>query len=229
MRHSGGFEESEPMTDRAFPLLRLTALAAALALAACNRGGGEENLADVGNDADPALTSALNDQILVDPNLANQSNRNAARAAATPSQAQYPSRQGEPSAAPGASSTASAIAEGPKGCSDAARFDYNMGWAKRLAPNFPVYPGGTVTDAAANNQSGCSTRAVTFTTPDNWQRVLDWYHTRAVRAGYSSEHQLRDGDHVLAGANERDDGAFYLIVTPKPNGSEVALIANNGR
>ena len=32
------------MTDRAFPLLRLTALAAALALAACDRGGGENNL-----------------------------------------------------------------------------------------------------------------------------------------------------------------------------------------
>ena len=209
------------MTDRAFPLL-LSALAATLALAACNRGGGEENLADLGNDADPALTSALNDQILVDPNLANQSNRTAARAPATPSQAQYPTRQGEPGAA-------AAVGEGAKGCADAARFDYNMNWARRLAPNFPIYPGGKVTDAAANNQSGCSTRAVTFTTADNWQRVLDWYHTRAVRAGYSSEHQLRDGDHVLAGANDKDNGAFYLIVTPKPNGSEVALIANNGR
>lgn len=213
------------MTDRAIPLLRLAAFAAALALAACNRGGGEENLADLGNDADPALTSALNDQILVDPNLANQSNQNAARAASTPRQAQYPGRQGDPSGSP----VASAIGEGAKGCSDAARFHYNLGWAKRLAPNFPVYPGGRVTEAAANNQSGCSTRVVTFTTADNWQRVLDWYHTKAVRAGYSSEHQLRDGDHVLAGANERDNGAFYLIVTPKGNGSDVALIANNGR
>jgi hypothetical protein len=40
---------------------------------------------------------------------------------------------------------------------------------------------------------------------------------------------LRDGDHVLAGANAKDNGAFYLIVTPKAKGSEVALIANNGR
>ncbi len=104
-----------------------------------------------------------------------------------------------------------------------------MAWAKRLAPNFPVYPGGRVTEAAANNSSGCSTRVVTFTTADAWQPVLDWYHTQAVRAGYTSEHQLRDGDHVLAGANAKDNGAFYLIVTPKPKGSEVALIANNGR
>jgi hypothetical protein len=219
------------MTDRAFPLLRLTALAAALALAACSRGGGEDNLANLGNDADPAVTSALNDQILVDANLANQSNRNAARPSPTPAAAPYPAPDAASASAAGkgANPAAAAIGGGGKGCSDASRFDYNMAWANRLPANFQVYPGGRVIEAAANNQSGCSTRVVTFATADNWQRVLDWYHTKAVRAGYTSEHQVRDGDHVLAGGNERDKGAFYLIVTPKPKGSEVALIANNGR
>ncbi|HEX8064138.1 MAG TPA: hypothetical protein VF535_13105 [Allosphingosinicella sp.] len=216
------------MTDRAFPLLRLTALGAALALAACNRGGGESNLADLANDADPAVTSALNDQILVDENLATQSNRNAARPSPTPAGAPYPAPDASPSAPQKAGNPPAALA-GAAGCSDARRFDYNMAWASKLAPNFPVYPGGRVTEAAANNQGGCSTRVVTFATADNWQRVLDWYHTRAVRAGYSSEHQVREGDHILAGSNETDKGAFYLIVTPKPQGSEVALIANNGR
>ena len=51
----------------------------------------------------------------------------------------------------------------------------------------------------------------------------------AIRAGYSSEHQLRGDDHILGGANERTGGAFYLIVTPKGQGSDVAIIANNGR
>ena len=216
------------MTDRAFPLLRLTALGAALALAACNRGGGEDNLADLANDADPAVTSALNDQILVDENLVAQSNRNAARPAPTPAGAPYPAPDAAPSA-PGKGANPPAALAGPTGCSDARRFDYNMAWANRLAPNFPVYPGGKVTEAAANNSGGCSTRVVTFATADDWQRVLDWYHTKAVRAGYSSEHQVRDGDHILAGANDKDKGAFYLIVTPRPKGSEVALIANNGR
>ncbi|HEX9946739.1 MAG TPA: hypothetical protein VGA98_04285 [Allosphingosinicella sp.] len=218
------------MTERAFPLLRLTALTAALALAACNPSAGEENLSDLGNDADPAVTSALNDQILVDANLATQSNRNAARPSPTPAGAPYPAPDATP-AAPGKapSAAAAAIDPGGKGCSDARRFEYDLAWANRLAPNFPIYPGGKVTDAAANNQSGCSTRVVTFATADNWQRVLNWYHTKAVGAGYSSEHQVRDGDHILAGGNARDKGAFYLIVTPKPKGSEVALIANNGR
>ncbi|HEX8307053.1 MAG TPA: hypothetical protein VF645_01370 [Allosphingosinicella sp.] len=217
------------MTDRAFPLLRLTALAAALALAACNRSGGENNLADLANDADPAVTSALNDQILVDENLATQSNKNAARPSPTPAGAPYPAPEASPAAPGKAAAGPPAALGGAKGCSDARRFDYNMAWANKLAPNFPVYPGGKVTEAAANNSGGCSTRVVTFATADNWQRVLDWYHTRAVRAGYSSEHQVREGDHILAGSNGGDKGAFYLIVTPKPKGSEVALIANNGR
>ncbi len=216
------------MTDRAFPLLRLTTLAAALALAACNRGGTENNLADLANEADPAVTSALNDQILVDENLAAQSNKNAARPSPTPAGAPYPA-PGASASASGKAGTPPAALAGAKGCSDARRFDYNMAWANRLAPNFPVYPGGKVTEAAANNSGGCSTRVVTFATAEHWQRVLDWYHTKAVRAGYSSEHQVRDGDHILAGSNEADKGAFYLIVTPRPKGSEVALIANNGR
>jgi hypothetical protein len=218
------------MTDRAFPLLRLTALGAALALAACNRGGGEDNLAALGNDADPAVTSALNDQILVDSNLAGQSNRNAARPAPTPAGAPYPAPDSAPAASDGkGANAAAALSEGGKGCSDPSRFEYNAAWANRLPPNFPVYPGGRVTEAAANNRNGCSTRVVTFSTADDWQRVLDWYHTKAVRAGYSSEHQVRDGDHILAGGSEREKGAFYLIVTPKPKGSEVALIASMPR
>jgi hypothetical protein len=216
------------MTDRAFPLLRLTALGAALALAACNRGEGENNLADLANAADPAVTSALNDQILVDENLATQSNKNAARPSPTPAGAPYPAPEASP-AAPGKAAGPPAALAGPKGCSDARRFHYNMAWANKLPQNFPVYPGGKVTEAAANNSGGCSTRVVTFATADHWQRVLDWYHTKAVRAGYTSEHQVREGDHILAGSNEADKGAFYLIVTPKGKGSEAALIANNGR
>ena len=211
------------MRDRAFPMLRLSALAALLALSACNWLRGDDK-ANTANDADPEIADALNDQILVDGNLDNQSNRNGGRTPAAPRNARYPAAD---PAAPGAKGTDAVAAIG-RNCSDAARFDYNMGWAKRLAPAFPVYPGGRVTEAAANNSSGCSTRVVTFASADDWQKILDWYHTQAVRAGYSSEHQLRDGDHVLAGANEKDKGAFYLIVTPKPYGSDGALIANNG-
>ncbi|HEX8623131.1 MAG TPA: hypothetical protein VF718_14275 [Allosphingosinicella sp.] len=210
------------MTDRAFSTIRLSALAAVLALSACGWFGGNKK-ADPANDSDPEIASALNDQILVDGNLDNQSNRNGGRTPAGPANASYPASDAA-AAAPGGSAQATAALG--KDCANPARFDYNMGWAKRLSPDFPVYPGGQVTEAAANNSSGCSTRVVTFTTAESWQPILDWYHTRAVRSGYSSEHQVRDGDHVLAGAKGPEQAAFYLIVTPRPKGSEVALIAS---
>jgi hypothetical protein len=228
--------ESQGMPLRTPTLLRFTVLAAALALAACGRGD-EGNLASLdnqlaGNDVDPALTSALEDQIAVDPELAQQSNRNAVRPPETPTQAPYPQQGGggtlkAPEPGQKAAAQPAALASGAAaGCTDANKFEYNLAWAQKMPATFPVYPGAKVTDAAANQQSGCAARVVTFTTGDNFQRVLDWYHTQAVRAGYSSEHQIREGDHILAGAHERQGGAFYLIATPKRNGAEVALIVN---
>lgn len=231
------------MAHRITSLLAFTAVAA-LALTACQRTQ-EGNLASldnqlVGNDTDPAIASALQDQIAVDRNLSQQSNKNAVRPTPTPGQAQYPADP--PSGQPGAQAArggsqaqqhvqlvSAARGEGGAACGSKVPFDYNPGWANRLSAAFPVYPGGRVTEAAGNNQGDCRVRAVTFTTGENFQRILDWYHTRAVRSGYSSEHQLRGADHILAGTNDKDGGAFYLIVTPKRNGSEVALIANNGR
>src|SRR6478672_1934495 len=82
------------MPKSAAILFRSAALAGLLALAACGSGD-QNNLAEmdnslIGNGADPALTSALEDQILVDPNLTQQSHPNQARPPATPVQAQYP-------------------------------------------------------------------------------------------------------------------------------------------
>jgi hypothetical protein len=243
------------MPNRVSTLLRFTALAGAMALAACGPKQESGNLASldntlVGNDADPALTSALQDQIAVDPNLVNQSNRNAVRPPETPTQAQYPAGQtgakaGDqrqagggtlraPEPTSGDSGEQASLASTTTGSGDcrgaAAQVDYNRGWAGRLSPVFPLYPGGRLSEAAGRNQGQCKMRVVAFTTADAPQRVLDFYHDRAVRSGYTSEHQVRGEDHVLGGSNESDGGAFYLIVTPLPSGgSDVALIANNGR
>ena len=246
------------MSDRRSILLRCTALAVALTLAACGRTSDEGNLAAldntlVGNDADPALTSALQDQIAVDPNLVNQSNRNAIRPPETPTQAQYPANRGaaasgggaqagggnlrapDPTPAEGGEAQHSQIASAAAGrggtaCANGARFNYDRSWANRLPAAFPVYPGGRIAEAAGNDQGDCRVRVVSFTTADAPQRVLDFYHTRAIRSGYTSEHQLRGSDHVLAGTAEGIDGAYYLIVTPLPSGgSDAAIIANKGR
>jgi hypothetical protein len=195
---------------------------AALSVYACNRSD-ETELAKIdnqiaGNEADPALTSALEDQIMVDPTLTQQSNKNAVRPPERPAQAQYPADR--PKAGGG---EAAAVNSG--GCA-AGTFDYSPQWAQRLGPDFAVYPGGKLTEAAANNQGDCRMRVVTFTTPDAAERVLDWYRGRVQGAGYTAEQQRRDGDFILAGTNEQKGGAYYLIVTPQQGGSQVAVIVN---
>ena len=72
------------MSRRAGLLLHSLGLAGLLALAACGGGGGGNNLAAIDNElvangVDPALTSALEDQLAVDNNLNQQANPNSAR------------------------------------------------------------------------------------------------------------------------------------------------------
>ena len=225
------------MPKSAAILFRSAALAGLLALAAC--GSGEQNnLAEmdnslIGNGADPALTSALEDQILVDPNLVQQTHPNSARPPETPVQAQYPADGGSAAAGGaggGSAGQASAATGGggpatPSACG--AAFVYGNEWANRLPAEFPAYPGGRVTEAAGSDRGDCHMRVVTFTTGDPYNRVLEHYRSLADRAGFSAEQQARGGDQVLGGT--RGEAAYYLIVTPTQAGSDVALILNNGR
>ncbi|MBV9881462.1 MAG: hypothetical protein JO276_00460 [Sphingomonadaceae bacterium] len=236
------------MPRRAAILLRSAALAGLLALAACSRGS-ENNLAEmdnslIGNGADPALTSALEDQIMVDPNLVQQTHPNSARPPETPVQAQYPA-DGTGGNAGGAGGTGGAGGSGAAGgqarqaSADAGsagqpipsacgtNFVYGNEWANRLPAEFPAYPGGRVTEAAGSDRGACHMRVVTFTTADPYNRVLEHYRSLADRAGFSVEQQTRGGDQVLGGT--RGEAAYYLIVTPTQAGSDVALIVNNGR
>ena len=224
------------MQMRIVSTLRLTAMAAALALAACSGGAGN-NLAAldnelIGNDADPALTSALEDQILVDPNLVQQANPNSVRPPETPVQAQYPAgpdpRQAQVRRAAAVSSGPDSAPAMPGGACGA-EFRYGPEWANRLPAEFPPYPGGRVMESAGNDRGDCRVRVVTFATGDPFQRVLAFYRRLADRGGFTAEHQVRGADHVLGGVNARTDGAFYLIVTPVQRGSEVALIVTTGR
>jgi hypothetical protein len=228
---------------RFVPIISTAAIAASLALAGC-AGASEQNLAEldnalIANGVDPALTSALEDQILVDPNLVQQANATSVRPPETPIQAPYPAPAGaqfhRASGATGAAAQAPCTSCGPGGApapaagACGAAFQYGREWAERLPAAFPPYPGGRVTEAAGSDAGDCRVRVVTFRTADGWERVLDFYRGVASRAGFSAEHQQRGGDQVLGGVDAAGEGAFYLIVTPIESGSEVALIVNNGR
>jgi hypothetical protein len=211
------------MTTRS-TLFAFTALAAGLALGGCSRGGDSgNNLAAldkdlVANSADDAVAGALGNQIAVDPAVANGSKPAAAASASQPSA--------------GAAQKARLALNGAdnKGCAaPSAKLDYGNQWADRLPAAFGNYPGAKVTEAAANNNAGCSVRVVSLATGDDWQKVLDWYNTRAVRGGYSSEHRIEGADHVLGGTNDKTGASYYLIATPGSGTTEISFIADKGR
>ncbi len=223
------------MPNAVAPCLKSAALAALLALAACESSE-DANIAALDNElmangADPALTSALEDQIMVDPNLVQQAHPNAVRPPETPVQAQYPS--GDAGDAQGGSRvrrvTAATGAAAGERSACGTPFNYGPQYAARLPSEFPAYPGGRVTEAAGSDRGDCHVRVVTFRTADPANRVLEYYRSLASRGGFSAEQLQRGGDQVLGGVNQATDGAYYLIVTPQDRGSEVALIVNNGR
>jgi hypothetical protein len=213
------------MTTRKIFVLAI--LAGSAALAGCNRGADSGNNVAaldnqlVGNQADAALTGALGNQIAVDSAVANGSK---------PADAPAPGEAAK--ATPGAVDKARVALNGAdhKGCaSDAAKLDTGNQWADRLPAAFGLYPGAKVVEAAANNANGCSVRIVNLTTGDDWQRVLDWYNTRAVKGGYTTEHRVEGADHVLGGTNDKDGGAYFVAVTPGKGSTDIALVADKGR
>lgn len=206
-------------------------LASLLALAACGGGTANNDLAAIDNElianaVDPALTGALQDQLSVDPSLSQQANPNSARPPETPVQAQYPA-DANPGQDGSQTRTAGGAAPPPSASVCGQGFDYGNEWANRMPAEFPAYNGGRLTEAAGNDHGGCHMRVVSFTTADAPQRVIDNYRALVTRAGYNAEQQQRGGDLVLGGT--RGESAYYLIVTPQGNGSDVSLIVNNGR
>lgn len=232
----------------------MTVAAMALTLAACGRKDDEQASLDVldnelvGNAADPALTAALEDQIMVDPNLTTKNGRNAPRAIAqlipperradaakaeyvmangrllrTPAAGKFTGGAGEPATLGQLAASQKAGAAGGAGCAE--KLDYSARWAARLAPEMSVYPKARVVEAAGGNEAPCKLRVVTFRADTNMQAVLDYYYTKAVRAGYSAEH-LEDGkDHMLGGT--RRDDAYMLFLREMPGGgTEVDLVSN---
>lgn len=192
--------------------LVLPIAAAALLLSGCQRKNDLAQLDNelIANAADPAVSSALNDQILVDPTLSQQSNRNAVRPPERPVQAQYP-----PGASPG-------TPDGPGACG--ADFPYGRQYAAQLPQPFIVYPGASVTDAAANDRGDCHMRVATFVTPDPPEQVMGFYADRARAGGFSADRQTRGRDQLLGGT--AGDAAYVIVVSPRGTGSDVSLIAS---
>lgn len=237
-------------------------IALALIVAGCGKAPNEEAaLADLDNSLalvngassanDPALQSALKDQIMVDPALVQQANADTVRPPAQPESGAVPP-EGVADAAHKKETDTVRAAPPPSGeckqCLAARRVlslgalaasqgvqakctgnvAYSAGWANRLPPGVPLYPDARVAEAAGADGTGCALRIVSFSSAAPMQRLLDWYYTRTSGAGYAAEHSAEGDQHVLAGTRKQG-GAFMLYLKPrKDGGTDVDLMADGG-
>lgn len=204
-------------------------------LAACG-GNGDDTPSD--GEIDPAAQAALNDPIMVDPDLAGQNEANAALTGT--GTASLPAEVTTPAAIKGAMEEAMAMVGGsvhlkpapkakvvageipetavlsaasraavlPGGTDCAAAVEYSAAWAARLPVTFPVYPRGSTQEAAGTDKGQCSLRVVNFLTPVGLDDVLSFYHSRAVNGGYKSEHLKVGNDNIISGTK----GAASFVV-----------------
>jgi hypothetical protein len=211
-----------------------------LSLAAC--GGAADNKSELDKldsklggkgDADPALTAALEDQIMVDPELAAQSNDDSIRPPNEPYSGAVPPGEGSATGPAGqtlgvlATQQAQAAKDKFNGCSlDIA---YSIQWANRLPVELPLYPKARVNEAAGSDYQGCSLRVASYTAPAPPREVASYYLTLAKRAGFR-EGVTRDGKGLMvSGWRPNDGAAFYALMNPSGTGTSVDIVSNRGR
>ncbi|MGE4303625.1 MAG: hypothetical protein AB7E24_06270 [Novosphingobium sp.] len=224
-------------------------LAGTLLLAGC----GSDDKTPTGSETDPAMSGALGDQIMVDPEMAGQ---DGAAISASDGQIMLPPEDRSPEAVADAkkkaaeavggtlkpapepasggaaelaesAATAAQIAQASKLAQTdcASKVEYSNTWAAKLPSDIPVYPRGAVQEAAGVDSDTCSLRVVNFATPVAPDDVISFYYTKASKAGYGAEYKLDGNDHVLGG---RKNGKAYVVYARQLNGgiTEVDLITS---
>jgi len=207
---------------------------AALALGGCHRKHEQKTVAQLDrelmteNAADPAVKGALQDQIMVDPQLAAQANSHSVRPPDEPySTPLPPTDRATPKAGQTpqtlAQTARSDIAESKAGCNFAVR--YSATWATRLPTDLPIYPQGHVSEAAGSDTPTCHLRVVSFTSNAPAASVADFYMTHGHDAGYAPSHT---GDTIRG--TRTKDGAMIVITigTTNAGGSAVDIVTNAG-
>lgn len=219
--------------------LPLIASLVLLSLAGCDRktaepGNGLDNRSLAKENMDPAATSALEGQIMVDPSLADMSNRDAVKPADAPASLPLPP-DGGPSAAaarPGGPVLGDMIADprrqkGLAGCP--LQISYGAHWSAKLPADLPLYPQSRLEEAAGADGPRCKLRAVTVTTPDAPGAVVDFYRQTARAAGFDASVEKGRGEQ-LVGGTRGDGAAFYAVITPvRAGGTIIDLVTNGGK
>ena len=229
------------MHARALPIS--IASVAALALAACGEQA-DDAPAEVVNQ-DPLLSQALNDPLMVDPDLAwsNEANavitfrdghplplfeasddasaraRDAARLELLEDgqiPAVPPASDGEGSVSLAELSDAGSIIEAVGSRTDCiGDLDDDLMWSTALPPTSSIMPHGMVQQAAGVDQGTCVVRVVRYLTPVALEDALEYHFVKADRARFRIE-RFDTPETQLRG--ERRDQAMAVHVRAGPGG-----------
>lgn len=226
---------------------RLIAAILLLGAGGCDRAGSEP----AQPITDPAISGALADEIMIDPDLIRQEGRNSALGGGGPARAPVPPADSGPEAAAAARAEAQRLAgpiprapapaQGPAsgtGVNAAltetgssrdcvAGLEHSAVWAARLPAAIPVYPRGAVQEAAGTDRPGCRLRVVNYLTPVSLDDVADFYWARARSSGYTAQHRIETGDRVLSGKG-RGGASFILYARERDGLTEVDLVTSGG-
>ncbi len=229
----------------------LLALLPVVALAAC----GEDAVPDaaaVATNGDPLLARALNDPLMVDPDLAHRNEANAAITIlhghalpafeATEEAASRAREAGrlelledaaildlpEPTIGEGIAElsdtrTATAMLEALAGPA-ACRDGLGEGyrWAARMPSFAGVMPHGMVQQAAGKDSAGCSLRVVRYLSPASIDDTLQYHFNRAFRARMRVERFAAPEQILQASLGGTQ---FFVHARPGPNGmNEIDLV-----
>ena len=223
------------------------------ALAACGPG---EGASPPPAEQDPAIEQALNDPLMIDPDLASRNEGNAALSGPPDGALPVPDTSPEevaaaraealallggrgnvpelPEAEPGepipgtAQLTAGARAELLPGTRACIdRLTYTFDWAARMPETLPVYPRAAARESAGADADGCVLRSIRFVTPVTVEDVLAFYLGRARQAGLSAQLVEAGEWTTLEG---RGSGLAYRIDARAVGGdlTDVALVTSGG-
>lgn len=204
-------------------------------------------------ERDPAAVQALNDQIMVDPDLAGQNEANAALTGGidhsippivSTREAIENAKQEAADLVGGLSNmqplpdptiNAEPIPEtGRIAVGEMARLlkeaepcadgvSYTAQWAASVPQALPIYPRGNTIEAAGNTGGECAMRAIRFLSPVSREDIFAFYATRARDAGIGNEFSERGEYLVLKGS--KGGKAFAVFARKRSSGiSEVSLI-----
>ncbi len=183
------------------------------------------------SDVDPAVTSALADPLMADPQLDGRSNNGALRPADQPYQAMVPPGAPDPLRGDAPPTVVARVrpllGTSFGGCDFGLRYSY--GWAARLAPDLTLPPEAHVAEGAGSDAKGCSLRLVAYSTPIGPEAAADVYRRIAKAGGYALSERRLGPATVVSATRAADGAAFVASVTAPDGGSAVDLASNRGR